>query len=106
MTAPIARIAISRSLYRWHQVYPDFLPTLLGRATSVVTEEQVDWQVLEGEYPYLCSDIDFELQHPAQRPVGGQIDWQLSGCATTALIALRMLAERETARYCQEDKPA
>lgn len=93
-----ATIAISRSLYRWHQVYPDFLPTLLARATQVVTDEAVEWNVTEGEYPYLCTDIDFELQHPAQRPMGGQMDWQLSGCATTALMALRYLAEREEQR--------
>lgn len=93
-----AVIAISRSLYRWHQVYPDFLPTLLVRAGRVVTDEHVDWYVVEGEYPYLCQDIDFELQHPAQRPLGGQLDWQLSGCATAALIALRCLAEREEQR--------
>lgn len=94
----MATIAISRSLYRWHQVYPDFLPMLLARAGQVVTDEAVDWQVVEGEYPYLCDDVDFELQHPAQRPLGGQMDWQLSGCATAALMALRCLAEREQER--------
>lgn len=93
-----AFIAISRSLYRWHQVYPDFLPTLLARAGQVVTDEAMDWVVVEGEYPYLCTDIDFELHHPAQRPLSGQMDWQLSGCATAALIALRCLAEREEQR--------
>lgn len=49
----------------------------------------MEWQVTEGEYPYLCTDIDFELQHPAQRPLGGQLDWQLSGCVTAALVALQ-----------------
>lgn len=93
-----ATIAISRSLYRWHQVYPDFLPTLLARAGQVVTDEEVDWLVVEGEYPFLCTDLDFELQHPVRRPLGGQVDWQLSGCATAALIALRVLAEREEQR--------
>lgn len=34
-----AIIAISRSLYRWHQVYPDFLPTLFARAGRL-------WQVV------------------------------------------------------------
>lgn len=97
----IATIAISRSLYRWHQIFPDFLPTLLARAGQVVTDEQVDWQVVEGDYPYLCTDIDFELQHPAKRPLGGQLDWQLSGCATAALIALRVLADREEQRLLQ-----
>ena len=93
-----AIIAISRSLYRWHLVYPEFLPTVLARAGQIITDEQVEWQVIEGAYPYLCTDIDFELQHPAQRPVGGQLDWQLSGCATAALIALRVLAEHEEQR--------
>lgn len=97
-----ATIAISRSLYRWHLVYPDFLPTVLARASEVVTDAEVEWQVIEGEYPYLCTDIDFELQHPTQRPLGGQMDWQLSGCATAALIALRVLAEREERRLLAE----
>ena len=39
-------------------MYPDFLPTLLARAGQVITDEAVDWQITEGDYPYLCTDID------------------------------------------------
>lgn len=92
---PVALLSISQRLYRWHLIYPDFLPTLLARAGEVLVDMQVEWQVLEGESPYLCSEIDFELYHPAQRPLGSQVDWQLSGCATAALLALRLLAEHD-----------
>lgn len=96
-----ATVVISPSLHRWHLVYPDFLPTVLARAGQVITDEQVDWKVVESEHPYLCQDIDFELQHPAQRPLGGQVEWQLSGCVTAALIALRVLTELEGVRGFQ-----
>lgn len=49
-----AILTISPRLYRWHLVYPDFLPTVLARAGQVITDEQVDWQVMESEHPYLC----------------------------------------------------
>lgn len=88
-----AIITISPRMYRWHLVYPDFLPTILARAGQVITDEQVKWKVVEGESPFLSQDIDFELQHPAQGPLGGQVDWQLSGCATAALVALRVFAD-------------
>lgn len=90
-----AIITVSPRLYRWHQQIPDFLPTVLARTAQVITDEVASWTVLEGEGPYLVSEIDFELYHPVQRPLGSQIDWQLSGCATAALIALRLFAEQQ-----------
>ena len=89
-----AVITVSPRLYRWHLQCPDFLLTVLSRAAQVITDEVCEWEVREGEGPFLCNEIDFEMLHPAQRPIGSPVDWQLAGCATAALIALRHHAEQ------------
>lgn len=98
----IAVITVSPRLYRWHQQCPDFLPTLLTRAAQVITDEPCEWGVREGEGPFLCSEVDFELFHPLQRPIGSQVDWQLAGCATAALIALRLHADQQIERASRD----
>ncbi|WP_019588423.1 hypothetical protein [Deinococcus apachensis] len=95
--SPRATLTVSPGVYRRHLVRPEVLPTLLARSAEVITDEQVDWEIQEGASPFLVSDIDYELYHPAQRPLGGVIDWQLSGCATAVLIALRLIALCEEA---------
>ncbi|GMA15383.1 hypothetical protein E5F05_00575 (plasmid) [Deinococcus metallilatus] len=99
---PRATLTVSPGVYRRHLVRPEVLLTLLARSAEVITDEQVDWEIHEGQSPFLVSDIDYELYHPAQRPLGGIIDWQLSGCATAALLALRLIAMREEAQMAGE----
>lgn len=96
-----ASLRISPTAYRMHLEHPSFLPTLLRRTSQVVTDETVECTILEGQHPFLVSEIEFELWHPAQRPLGGQLDWQLSGCATTALIALRLMYDATQTRLIQ-----
>lgn len=99
---PRATLTVSPGAYRRHLVRPELLPTILARSAEVITGAQADWEVLEGHSPFLASDIEYELYHPAQRPLGGVVDWQLSGCATAALIALRVVAMREEAQLAGE----
>ena len=89
-----ASLFISPALYRRHLNDPDVLPTLLGRATQVLTDEMTVWTIHEGTGPFLVSDADFDLTHPGQAPLGSPLDWQLTGVALMALLALRLIAER------------
>ena len=89
-----ASLVISPSLYRRHLDHPEVLPTLLGRAAQVLTDEVTAWTIHEGAGPLLVTDADFDLAHPDQAPLGSPLDWQLTGVALAALLALRLIADQ------------
>lgn len=87
-------LTVSPRLYRWHLNDQEVLPTLLGRATQLLTDDVTVRAILEGERPFLVLETDSDLQHPAQTPLGGPLADRLTGCALTALLALRLMVER------------
>lgn len=91
MTA--ASVTLRPRVYRRHLARPEYLPTLLRRASQALLGSECDWDICEDESGMLIDDTDYVLTHPAQRFLVGMEDWQLSGVVVTALVALLLMEE-------------
>lgn len=91
MTA--ASVTLRPRIYRTHLTRPEYLPTLLRRASQALLGNDCAWDVYEDESGMLIDDTDYVLTHPQQRVLVGMEDWQLSGVVVTALVALLLVEE-------------